>query len=362
MNLPTHDPGNARPCARPDLASELIRWDELEFRRRLELESHASECASCGPALALLRRAEAWLDSQGRAAAVEFTAGDCPDSEDLYDFGQGPGARALSVERRKSIEAHLIACGDCRALVATLVSRPPVPMILDGASDEHVAAPRVRETPRAERIAPRRMRRWIPLAAAAALLVTASLLWREIRVGAAVRPGIFPVEDVLRGVDASPLEFPRERVLRVGDRLWSAVEFELAPRERASSYRIQVAGVDGGAFDQGKQLSVIETPTPRAKITDELAKALTPGRFTWEAWAIVDGLDVFLGRRDFEVVEDSLLAQQLGEAARLAGDERAARTLQLLDEKGLATDERAFARGLPQSAERDAFLARVPRR
>ena len=85
------------------------------------------------------------------------------------------------------------------------------------------------------------------------------------------------------------------------------------------------------------------------------ATAFTPGHYTWEAWAVIDGLDRELGERDFQIVDDDLLR------ARIRGlpDEVA---LRLLHTAGFQTDARHLARRLPPTAERDAYLSDLPAR
>ena len=74
---------------KPDdpLALEILaHWDELTPSGLERLERQPV----LGPRLARLRRAERWL--------VERTADPtCPDADELYDYGRGPGYRPLPV-------------------------------------------------------------------------------------------------------------------------------------------------------------------------------------------------------------------------------------------------------------------------
>ncbi|MCY3000349.1 MAG: hypothetical protein NTV21_00870, partial [Planctomycetota bacterium] len=170
----------------------------------------------------------------------------------------------------------------------------------------------------------------------------------------------FPAELVLRGADESALLFPRDVVL-VGDNgTWSQLAFELAPRERASHYSIQLRRNDGSAFDGGEPLLRLEGPAPRLEATALVA--LEPGHYTWEAWAEVDGLSVPLGERDFEARLDPALVAEL--ALALGTDEplRSETVLNLLHLHGFVGDARDYARRLPASPARDAYLARKPGR
>jgi hypothetical protein len=257
--------------------------------------------------------------------------------------------------------------------VTTLASRPPVPMLFEAEASAPVRPRRPRPRalpdglrggdarPAERRIAARRWL-WIP-AAAAALVLAATLVWKEIRAGNSFARGVFPQAEELRGgLDAGPLYFPRERVLRDGDHLWSSIEFEIAPSERATGYRVELSRVGGGAFDPGSSVETLRSQEPRIQVGRELGGRLEPSRYTWEATATIDGLDVVLGKRDFEVVADAGLLSQLGDSKSSGDSKRDARVLALLHERGFTTDARAYARTMPQSPERDAYLARMPGR
>ncbi|MCK6447580.1 MAG: hypothetical protein L6Q99_14405 [Planctomycetes bacterium] len=369
MNHVPESPDRRRRCARTDLADEIIRWDELPRPRRLELENHAATCASCGPALDLVRRAERWLASHGAAT-------ECPTADELFDYGGGPGATSLSAARHDAIELHVRACAECRGFVETLAVRPPVPLIVSAASDERSSAPpptaakpalapAATTASRDERaratFAPRRA--WFAFAAAAAVLLALGVLWRALDSGAAgsnaAGKGLFPAEDVLRGGGDELLYYPRGAVLARQGAAWHEFAFELAPRERASSYRIVVRRYDADPLAPGAEIARWTSPTASST---RPADAFGPGRYAWEAWAEVDGLDVRLGAQDFEVREDARVERALDAALALEGDARIREVLALLHREGYLGDARAFARTLPQSAERDAYLARVPGR
>lgn len=378
MNHVPASPDRRRRCARTDLADEIIRWDELPRPRRLELETHAATCAACGPALALVRRADAWL-------AAQSGSGDCPSADELFDFGRGPGARSLSAERHAAVELHVHGCEECRGFVDTLAAKPPVPLIITAprparaaaVSDEPVApaAPPLARTPVGEpRVAPessagprsvaRPTRRpWRALAAAAVVLVSLGLLWRvldraEVGTTAADR-GLFPPEDVLRGDIDDPLLSPRGALVALDGRAWHDFVFAVAPRERAEAYRFVVRRYGDDPLAPGVEIA---RWTFAAATSTRPAEAFGPGRYAWEAWAVVDGLDLRLGARDFEVREDAAFAAELSRALVKTGDERTRDVLWLLHREGYLDDARAFARELPPSAERDAYLARPPGR
>ena len=341
------------PCERPELAAALPRWDRLSTAERAKLEGHAAACPRCGPALRLLREAEDWLVSQ---APVRPTSA-CPDAEDLFDYGRGPGARPMLQPRREAIEEHLGECVECEALVATLASKPPSPLILDTDEPLAEAEPRRRS---------RRMPRLRALAAAAAAVTAVFFVWSETR--AAAPTGLteiaYPGVATLRGEEAGRLLYPRGNVLpRTTDaqaRFGSGLVFELSHEVRGDSYRIEVLRHDGGAFSKGTPVFELSAGTPLLRPTPEQLASLTPGDYTWEAWAEIDGLGLQLGRRDFHVVDDAELARALDATDDLPRIERATRRLALLWDAGYHSDARALARTLPASPARDGFLERVP--
>ncbi|MCC6408006.1 MAG: hypothetical protein IT453_12660 [Planctomycetes bacterium] len=373
MNPVPKPPEHASECVRADLAGDLIRWDELDFRRRVELETHATTCPTCGPALSLLRRADAWLNGQGRRVQpTHFAAGACPDAEVLYDYGQGPGATPLSDERRKAVDAHLLGCAECRELVTTLASRPPSPILLDAPEEPELDRPAEPRHDRREPLAapvllpkphsaPARRWLWIPAAAAALVLVALGLWWRSVSAHGGdtlVAQGIFPAEEVLRGDDGTALYYPRGAVLALDGRPWQATTFEVSPRADAQGYRWVLFARDGAALGASRELARWETAEPN---TTFAGAELGLGRYTWEAWALVGGLEVHLGRADFHVRADAA-ADGLLAALELSGDDRARAVLAWLHDRGYLGDARAFARTLPPSPERDAYRARKPGR
>ena len=354
---PTPRPGRPTPglplagepiCVRPDLRARLPEWTDLPPAELRELEAHAAQCSECGPGLEHLKQAEEWLagDALGGAGL------NCPTPEELYDYGRGPGARSLPDAERLALRAHLAACGECSSLVDSLASRPPAPLLFDGAPTGLQRANHFR----------RRLRWAIPLAAAAALALvllavrgsnapSVALASAEIR---------FPAEPVLRGAEDGALLYPRDALLLGQDGAWSQLVFELAARERATRYTVHLRRNDGSAFDDGDSVLRLEAPTPRLEATALVA--LEPGHYTWEAWAEVDGLNVPLGQRDFEARLEPGLVAELSLA--LASEEplRSETLLNLLHLHGFLGDAREYARRLPASPARDAYLARKPGR
>lgn len=345
---PAHPPAGEAPCIRPDLRARLSEWAELPPAELGELEAHAAQCAECGPGLELLKEAEAWLAGD----ALGAVGLNCPSPEELYDYGRGPGASSLPDAERLALRAHLGACSECSSLVDSLASRPPAPLLFDGAPTGLQRANHFR----------RRLRWAIPLAAAAALALVLLAIrdTKTPQVALASAEIRFPTEPVLRGADDSALLFPRDALL-VGDNgTWSQLAFELAPREHAARYSIQLRRNDGSAFDGGEPLLRLDGPAPRLEATSLVA--LEPGHYTWEAWAEVDGLNVPLGERDFEARREPALVAELTLA--LGSDEplRSETVLNLLHLHGFAGDARDYARRLPPSPARDAYLSAKPGR
>jgi hypothetical protein len=374
----TFEPSDLRD---PRVALEaLSHWDELAPERLALLARHPDH----GPRLERLQQAEAWLEEGARSARGQGARA-CPDADELYDHGRGPGYRPLDDARRAEIDRHLLHCLDCELLVASLVRRPPMPLEIEplvadawpgdeaGEGLHEAAALAVAPV----RPARRRLLRLVPLAAAAALLL-GLVLW--IGRGAPVAGGLaLPQAPLLRGAMQERLLYPRERLLAppAGESLPAWLElarlrrFETLPVEGATLYRLELFRHDGGAFDEGRRVARHAGPEPAVPMAD-VGPALEPGHYTWEAWAVVNDLDQRLGARDFEVVADGALWRELEGLLGLEGSDRAAaprpnerslaRAIRLLDERGFSTDARALARLLPPSPERDAFLERRPGR
>lgn len=327
-----------------NLTSQLLRWDELTPDELSNLTAKTGAATQ----LARLQAAEHWLAS---AAPTPNTP--CPPAEDLYDLGQGPGATSVDSMRSSEIAEHLESCTPCRELVETLTSTPPVPLDLE---PELAPAP-LRSLRSVTRRGPRRM--LVPLAAAAAALVIFGL-WQNSNAPQASEvlaalPSGFPESPVLRG-GADELAFPRGLVLeRANDSLpaWaSELSFEIRPASEADSYRIEVREQTAGAFEAGTLIGVLEGTDSTLVADEKLISALTPGRYSWEAWSLRDGLERRVGARDFEVQDADAVWSTLNEAGVL--DSRAVR---FLHELGLVTDAQRLALTLPSSAARDAYLA-----
>lgn len=343
-------------CGRPDLAVWLPDWETLDEAGQRELAQHADSCPRCGPKWRLVQRTDAFLENGMGALLTDSPAAApalCPSPDELYDLGRGPGARRLSEIERVGLRAHVAACAECAALIETLRQRPPSPLLWRNATPLRTASAR------------RRWSVWAPLAAAAALL--AVLMWNnDERASRAVQGDVgverirFPSAPLVRGDAGGALWHPRERLLAGPRGLFSELEFELAPRERAQRYRAELERHDGAVFAQGEPLLAVEGAAPHLRAIDDQARSLAPGHYTWEGWAEVDGLHTPLGRRDFEVVRDDQLIEELERRASAPEPARSESILHLLHGAGFESDARAFARTLPASPERDAYLARRP--
>lgn len=347
--------GSQRFSGRIDLATApeqeveeaLARWDELAPET---LEVLARDPVH-GPRLSRLQLAEAWL-AERAAGDAPAAVRECPEAEELFDYGRGPGYRPLAPERRAQLDRHVLRCEPCRSLSASLQRRPPVPLEIlplgPGAGAEAGWAHSPAAGPRPSRL--RLVRAALPLAAAAAVLALA--LPRLLDRGQALPA--FPERPLLRdGGDAAALLAPRGALLR-SNPLAPERHIELAPVPRAEHYRAQLLLHGGGAFEAGEPIGELLADVPHLALPD-----LAPGRYTLAAWVRVDGLDQPLGRRDFQVVLDPELERALGRAAGPGPlSESTLRGLvRELDARSYWTDARAVARRLPAAPERDAYLS-----
>ncbi|MCP3914623.1 MAG: hypothetical protein GY711_03585 [bacterium] len=322
----------------------LTRWDELPPRERERLEQHPVH----GTQLARLQQAEGWLREQ----LPEGEA--CPTSEELYDYGRGPGYVAIDEGRRAEIEQTLNACSAlgacaCRDVAASLSTMPPVPLEFDRPDAEAPLEVEASPTRPAAATAsrPRLLRAsWKPLAAAAALVVAIGL-WTQGNEGT---DGGFPAYPPLRGEAEQALLFPRGSVLSAGF-FATAPRFELAPVDGAERYEVVLLRHAGDAFSPGERLFELEGESP-VLLSD--AK-LDAGGYTWSASAFVDGLRQPLGERDFQVVANPELQKAVQGLEGVA-------LVRALHEAGHDSDARHAARLLPASEERDAYLAARPGR
>lgn len=351
----------------------LAHWDELDPALLKAITAHPQH----GPRLALLQRADRWLEKgrkgQQRSAPARVR-GPCPAAEELYDYGRGPGYGPLSSARRAEIERHLVSCGECESHVETLATPPPVPMDLPSGNParNRIPAPArsARPTPSPilqEPALKRRFRalpRFAPLAVAASLVLALGI-WIAINSSGADTLG-FPRAPLLRGSSGGPLYFPRERVLRPGPAvaelfpaLGRDLVFEIEAQDDASSYSIDLARHAGDAFAVEEEVLAQLTgndPTLRATL------ALEPGGYTWTARVVVRGLPRELGARDFDVVADADLDRRLTDLRDLDELERSLKAVQILHESGYLADARAIAGAMPASPDRDAYLGQVPGR
>lgn len=339
----------------------LLHWDEQDEQILRLLARHPEH----GGRLDTLQRADGWLRRRAADSIVARTQnGDsgpgpdslaCPTADELYDFGGGPGAHPLPRERQLAIDRHLAACRACDSLVATLASVPPSPLIL-GEGPDGAAAPSapVRRFP---------VRRVVVPLAAAAAVVLAIGVWRAF--SPTTTRAAWPQAPLLRGETADALLWPRGRVLersavveRLVPALAAALPFELAASAGPGEHRLQVFRTAGGAFDD----PALVAEWTSAALASAAPSALGPGHYTWKAWTRERGLDAELGSRDFEVVGDEALLREVAAILDAGGPDAGVRAVALLDARGFRADARALARTLPPSAERDAYLGRIPGR
>jgi hypothetical protein len=119
-----------------------------------------------------------------------------------------------------------------------------------------------------------------------------------------------------------------------------------------------VSANDGSAFGVNKTLWKQDARS--ATFTAD--RELKPGHYTWDAWAVENGLDQSLGTRDFEVVADAAVTAKLLAIADRAEPERSLEAVRILHESGFGTDARRIARSMQPTPERDAYLNQVPGR
>jgi hypothetical protein len=393
MKFARFEPGDLRDSQA--VAEALAHWDELDpaALRALTDDPHSRS------RLRMLQSVDGWMRrSAHRADAREEareSASACPASEELYDFGRGPGFRTLALERRDRIERHVVSCVDCAGLVASLATTPPLPLdlgpgiepVIDHAVTEHsneprtvsggpTAAPTAAPGRRPELIAPRRpvlakkptsldemWKRWAPLAAAAGVLVIGGIWFGSRRESVSLA---FPSDALLRGEAGGPLFFPRDRVLIANPKLAAAwptlaggLAFEIDPQAGAESYRVDLLRHDGGAFAAATPVLSVTSETPVLSLS---GPSLVPGHYTWRAWALERGLERSLGERDFALVEDAALTRELESLADRAEPERSLAAVRVCNERGFLTDARRLAQAMPNTPERDAFLGRMPGR
>ena len=342
MDAPFGSPTPSRDDLPPEEA--LLHWQDLSPRALDALNAHPTH----GPKLRLLQAAEGWLENR-----ISTTT--CPPTEELYDFGRGPGYRPLERDAAERIEAHVAECDECRRMVTTLRQAPPVP--LDLGVDETPVLPLHRPVHR-----PSRLRLVAPLATAAAVLAMVGL-FQFTGSGNDVladMSGEYPEALVLRGA-SEPLAYPRGRVLERPENApsWSrdfAFEMRLDDVSDITLYRVEVRRHDGAAFSTGKTVGRFEGSSPVVAADEAWTLALEPGHYTWDAWVTRAGLEERIGERDFEVVSAPEAWKVLG--AAMPFDLRA---VQYLHDSGYVTDARELAQSFPRDDARDAYLETTPR-
>ena len=325
------------PLAEASLSEQLCRWDELPPEELAQLERDPATAA----ALARLHELETELEENTPAERP------CPEPEELFSYGRGPGADPLDPSRRYQIREHLDHCTPCASCVQTLRHAPPPPLVFEPLEVEGLGPrpldPRREEKWRRESAS---LLRWAPLAAAAAVLVV---------IGGSFGPdpstGTWPDHPVVRGEETNALLFPRGPVLAGALGAWASDPvFELAPLETGKSYRIKLFRTDGSAFDQGAKIWEGEGSSHNI----QLRQPLTPAHYTWQASILRDGLIQPIGSMDFEVRQDQSLVRALMLRHGVAA-------LELLHSSGYLTDARQAARDEPAGPERDAYLRALPR-
>ncbi len=343
----------------------LIAWDELDE----QLLQMLAEDPERGRRLRKLQDADGWLRARAAEAAVK-TGGpallECPSAEELYDFGQGPGATGLSQARQDAIDRHLATCRECDSFVETLMSAPRPELILGLPEEESEADTEVpawvRPTPihPIKRKGPRRLLVGAGLAAAAAIVAMVAI---QSQSGPTWE---LPQLAAVRGTDPGPILFPRGRVLLPSDEvlavfpaLYGPVEWQLQPVPNASEYKVWFTPHSDSVFPvDGKSLTPMHEKVPSGKWNGTLAAGL----YTVTATATVSGLPEKIGEHDFEVKDDSALEKRLLALKDEPEPKRTVDAIIVLDKAQYWNEARNLARTLPESPKRDDYLRQIPGR
>ena len=164
-----------------------------------------------------------------------------------------------------------------------------------------------------------------------------------------------PEQPTYRGQSDSTLLFPRGLLLArdgVAGEAEALATFELQAVEGAENYHVEVFLHEGDAFEEGQLLQSLRSNEP------ELAGGpLRPGRYTWQAWALVDGLERELGAREFEIRADEELSERLASLGTSPSTKELVQAVRVLHDAGYRTDARELARSLPDGQEKDAYLS-----
>jgi hypothetical protein len=338
----------------------LIAWDELDE----QLLQMLAEDPERGRRLRKLQDVDGWLRARAAEAAVK-TGGpallECPEAEELYDFGQGPGSTTLSQARQDAIDRHLATCRECESFVETLTSAP-VPELVLGLPEEDVEVDVptwTRPTPihPIKRQGPRRLLVGAGLAAAAAVVAM-------IAIQSQSAPSLgLPVQVEVRG--SQPILYPRGHVLVPSDELKKVfpalggpVEYQVDPQQDASGYTLYLSRHDASAFAKTEPVDQIDSKEPAGFIT----RPLPVDHYTLAASFTVQGLPQPLTAREFDVRTDPAIESKLLEIRSQPEPQRTVAAIKILVNDDYWNDARNLARTLPASSERDLFLNQPPGR
>ena len=379
-------------CGRPDLAERLAAGEELSGSFGVEIGQHAKACPTCSVRLSLIQQAERWLSDRGssnRAAVRGSTP--CPEAEELFDYGRGPGAMRLAVATERRIEAHLVDCEECRTLIGTLATTPPAPLLdlpratgsdglpplprREGGDSPATGAPirRPRLAPTPERVPPTARRagpRWVVLAAAAGLLVAG--LWAlraaglfeshaastgEVLANAEV---LYPSIDSLRSVASERQMDPFGRVLAAeGTGTWQPLVFSVPPVEGATSYEFVLYRESETLEGDPTKVASCSSLLPEVQWDDALMQDLVPAQYIWEARVTTSGPPKTLGPVRFRIVAHPDVLSELQRRAAQSTSRGSTDVVLWLFGNSYWNDLRQYVRGLPQSKARDAFLTAI---
>ncbi|MEZ6004150.1 MAG: hypothetical protein R3F33_08175 [Planctomycetota bacterium] len=312
----------------------MAYWDEWKPAEQARLQDDPV----LGPRLRRLQAAEAWLHLEAPGAPP------CPEPEELFAYGVRFGGGELEESRREEIREHLPWCDSCRAEVESLATPPPSP-ILDLPLVGPVETPAVPMHRPAVGPGPTGtllgLRRFLMVAAAAMLI----WLLAGPRNRSAWQDQTWPNWPAVRSGETPANFHPRGKVLAdAHGGLWQGT-IELPTVPHASGYRVRVWQHGAGAFDTGESIAQWDSAVP----TLRAAAGLAPGHYTFEAYALLGGVESPIAAHEVQVHQAPAIWSQLE-------DQKGIARVRTLHADGWFEDARREALRLPDSAARRAYL------
>jgi len=336
----------------------LAYWDEWTDldRARLGRDPWVAQ------RLQRLQAVEDWLNES------LLQAQGCPPAEELFALAGPQHASELDEARREELREHLRLCASCSAETRTLSLPPPAPILdlpeefenepvlaipAQGLGNELEDELEKEATEASVETSHPRARRFYVLEtfllSAAAVVLVWMLAMREFRTTTLAAEN-YPQWPTLRsGTDTEPIHPGGKVLAQEPNLLWFGMA-SVPSSEQASRYGIRVLAHSASAFDPGNLVTTWENPGPSMPA----APGLPPGRYTLEAFAIVQGVELPLGTQELEVCDRPDVQKAL---ASLRGLDR----VRYLHREGFLEDARREALQMPESPARDRYLAGNPR-